>query len=533
MQTAAFDVAAAQVTVFQAFLAAARTHGKDKVILEDAERAPLTYGRTVLGALILGDKIAGFTRRAEAVGVLLPNVTGMAVTLLALNAYGRVGALLNFTSGIKNLRSAVRTACVETVLTSRRFIDIAKLQDVVAALAETEVAPGKRLKIVYLEDLRKTIGSLDKAKGVWRSLRAGAVHARHALRPDQPAVILFTSGTEGAPKGVVLTNANLVANARQIWQHAAGMLSPADVALNPLPMFHSFGLTAGALMPLLSGMKCVLYPSPLHYKQIPALVKATRATVLFATDTFLQGYGRAADKGDLDSVRFVVAGAERVKDQTRAMWSAFGTTILEGYGATECSPVLACNLPQTNTPGTVGPLLPGLEVRLEPVEGITEGGKLVVKGPNVMAGYMMADKPGVIVPPKDGWHDTGDIVAIDDRGLVAIKGRAKRFAKIGGEMVSLAAVESMISQLWPDANHVVVNMPDPRKGEQLVLVTEKGEANREALLAGAQGEGFPELWIPRSVLVVATIPLLGSGKVDFPATIEMVRQLRTPGGPAG
>jgi acyl-[acyl-carrier-protein]-phospholipid O-acyltransferase/long-chain-fatty-acid--[acyl-carrier-protein] ligase len=188
--------------------------------------------------------------------------------------------------------------------------------------------------------------------------------------------------------------------------------------------------------------------------------------------------------------------------------------------------VLACNLPPSNTPGTVGPLLPGIEHRLEPVEGIAEGGRLVVRGPNVMAGYILADRPGVVVPPNGGWHDTGDIVTVDGRGLVAIKGRAKRFAKLGGEMVSLAAVEAMVAGLWPEANHVVVSLPDPRKGEQLVLVTEKADADRDALQREARAQGFPELWVPRAILVVQQIPVLGSGKTDFPAAQAMVQERR-------
>jgi acyl-[acyl-carrier-protein]-phospholipid O-acyltransferase/long-chain-fatty-acid--[acyl-carrier-protein] ligase len=433
--------------------------------------------------------------------------------------------MLNFTAGSRNLVSAVKTGPLPVVVTSRRFVETAKLEDVLAAISETELAPGRRVRVLYLEDVRKRIGAIAKLTGLARSKSAAATHRRHRLAPHKPAVILFTSGTEGAPKGVALSNVNLVANALQIFAHAGGMLTPADTAFNPLPMFHSFGLTAGTTMPLLNGLKVVLYPSPLHYKQVPKLIRDTRATVLFATDTFLQGYARAADPDDLKSVRFVIAGAERVKDATRDMWSAHGALILEGYGATECSPVIACNLPATNRPGTVGGVLPGIEARLDPVEGISEGGRLVVSGPNVMAGYVLADKPGVIVPPPGGWHDTGDIVTIED-GLVSIRGRAKRFAKIGGEMVSLAAVEALVSSLWPESSHVALSIPDPKKGETLVLVTDAAHAAKDALLAHARAAGFAELWVPKTVIVVPQIPILGSGKVDLPATLDIVRQHR-------
>jgi acyl-[acyl-carrier-protein]-phospholipid O-acyltransferase/long-chain-fatty-acid--[acyl-carrier-protein] ligase len=510
-----FDASTTRDTLFGALVAARTRFGRAKVALEDLERQPLTYGRLVLGALVLGRKLTGVTAPGERVGVLLPNVQALPVTLFALNARGRIPAMLNFTAGVKNLRAACEVAELRTILTSRRFVEQGKLEDIVAGLEE-----GRR--IVYLEDVRATITSLDKLLGLAESAFAGAVARRSGLAPGDPGVILFTSGSEGAPKAVVLSNANLLANAGQIAQHAIGALSPADTLFNPLPAFHSFGLTAGMLLGLFHGMKVVLYPSPLHYRQIPKLIGGTGSTILFATDTFLQGYARAAGEGDLDSVRYVIAGAERVKDETRRLWAGFGTEILEGYGATECSPVLACNIPRASRPGTVGPLLPGIEWRLDPVEGIHEGGRLVVRGPNVMAGYLTAEG---IAAPEEGWHDTGDIVTVED-GFVAIRGRAKRFAKIGGEMVSFAAVESMAQGLWPDASHVVVSLPDPRKGEQLMLVTDKAQADREALLAHAKADGFPELWVPRTVLVVSGIPVLGNGKIDYPATVEMAGRLR-------
>lgn len=524
-----FDAASARTTLFSALLETVRTYGADRPALEDVERAPITYGRLVLGALVLGNALARDTRRGEVIGLMLPNVNGLPVTLFGLNAYGRVPAMLNFSAGLKNLRSAVQIGAIRRVVTSRRFIATAKLEDVIAGLSETEVTPGKKLEIVYLEDIRKKLGLKDKIGGLLRSKFAARVHKRHALGPDQPGVMLFTSGTEGTPKGVVLSNANLVSNARQIFAHAGGLLMPSDTVLNPLPIFHSFGLTAATLMPLLNGMKVVLYPSPLHYKEIPKLIAATRATVLFATDTFLQGYGRAAETDDLKSVRYVIAGAEKVKDQTRVQWGKYGATILEGYGATECSPVITCNLPHRTKPGSVGAFLPGIEYRLEPVTGITEGGRLHVKGPNVMSGYMLADKPGVLVPTKGGWHDTGDIIDVDSEGLVMIKGRAKRFAKVGGEMISLAAVEALVATMWPDANHVVLSMPDARKGEQLVLMTDKRGADRATMIAAAQAEGIPELWVPKAILVVDTIPTLATGKVDFMAANDLASNLRMSG----
>jgi acyl-[acyl-carrier-protein]-phospholipid O-acyltransferase / long-chain-fatty-acid--[acyl-carrier-protein] ligase len=520
-----FRPASPDVTIFSALLEARRAHGGGKVILRDADGTGLTYTALVTRSLILGRALAKQLKQPGPVALMLPNVAALVVSVFGLNAYGRTVALLNYTSGARNLASALATGQIRQIVTSRRFVEKANLADLIEQLGRIEVAPGRHIEISYLEDLRERIGSADKLHGAIATPFAGSVARGHRLNPATPAVVLFTSGTEGAPKGVALTNANVVTNARQIFAHADGALTAADSVVNPLPMFHSFGLTAGTLMPILAGMTVVLYPSPLHYREIPKLIGEQRVTLLFATDTFLAAYAKAAKPGDFDTLRFVIAGAEKVKESTRSLWASTRAQILEGYGATECAPVIAVNIPTANQPGSVGRTLPHIETKVVPVEGIAQGGRLCVKGPNVMAGYILPELPGVVVPPQDGWHDTGDIVTIDD-GFITIRGRAKRFAKLAGEMVSLAAVESLAATLWPEANHVVVALPDPKKGEQLILVTDKPDAGKSELLQFAQQNGFPELWVPRAILVVASIPVLGSGKTDLPATLEMVRQTR-------
>ncbi|MCG6122326.1 MAG: AMP-binding protein [Microvirga sp.] len=504
-------------SLFTALLDARASFGGNTPILEDAQRKPLTYAALVTGALALGRKLAKGTRPRERVGVFLPSVPANGVVFFGLHAFGRTPAMLNFTAGSANLVAACKLARIGTIVTSRRFVEEGDLDTPLAAIAQ-----GRR--VIYLEDVRAEITSLEKLRAAVESLFAKLLGFGKGARPDDEGVVLFTSGSEGAPKAVVLTHANLLANAEQVMQHARGVLGRTDVFFNPLPVFHSFGLTAGMLLGILHGIRVFLHPSPLHYRQIPKLLDSSGATFLLATDTFLQGYARAAGDSDLSRVRFVIAGAERVREETRRLWRRYGATILEGYGATECGPVLACNVPDRNRAGTVGPLLPGLECRLEPVEGITEGGRLYVRGPNVMAGYLDQDDPDKLLPPPDGWHDTGDIVTIVD-GIVSIHGRAKRFAKIGGEMVSLAAVETVLQELWPDHAHVVVAAPDSRKGEQLILLTEKPDADRETLLAFGRERGFPELWIPRAVLVT-TIPVLGSGKVDYAGAQATAANLR-------
>ncbi len=507
----AFDSASAQSSIFDALIAASKTYGSKKPILEDQERTPLTYLDLIRGSFALGRKISAFTSKGERVGVMLPSSSGGVVTFFALHAFGRVPTMLNFTAGIRNLKAACELAGIRTVLTSHRFVEQGKLHDLIDAL-ETMT------NVVYLEDVRATVGLADKLFAA----AAGALpkQFRTPLSPREPGVILFTSGSFGAPRGVVLSQANLVANCRQIAQHIA--LDTDWVFSNPLPIFHVFGLTGGALLPILSGLKAFQYPSPLHVKQIPPLVKDTKANVLFATDTFINQYARSAEKDELSGLTFVVCGAEKVRDETHNLiHEKFGPIpLLEGYGATECSPVIAVNTPEDNRRGTVGGLLPGMETRLEPVEGIPGGGKLLVRGPNVMSGYLRPD--GGVEPPNDGWHDTGDVVSITDDGWVKILGRVKRFAKVGGEMVSLTAAEDLAAAVWPDCRHAVVALPDPKKGERLILVTDRRDADAAPLLAHAQQIGAPELAVPRKIIRVPEIPVLGTGKTDYVALQRIV-----------
>jgi len=506
-----FDARQAQTTLFDALVDASRKYGAKKHILEDQERNPLSYTDLIRGAFALGRKIAAFTGKGERVGVMLPSSSAGVVTFFALHAFGRVPTMLNFTAGIRNLKAACDLAGVKTVLTSHRFVEQGKLHDLIDAL-ETMT------RVVYLEDVRRTIGFSDKLFAA----AAGAFPSqfRTATRPTDNGVILFTSGSFGAPKGVVLSQANLIANCRQVAQHIA--LDPNWVFFNPLPIFHCFGLTGGALLPILTGLKAFQYPSPLHIKQIPPLVKDTKANVLFATDTFINQYARSAEPDELSGLTFVVCGAEKVREETHNLINEkFGPIpLLEGYGATEASPVIAVNKPEDNRRGTVGALLPGVETRLVPVEGIPGGGQLFVRGPNVMAGYLNA--AGGLDPLDDGWHDTGDVVSITDDGWVKIKGRVKRFAKVGGEMVSLTAAEDLACAVWPDARHAVIAMPDPKKGERLILVTDRQGAEAGPLVAHAQSIGAPEIAVPRKIIRVPEIPVLGTGKTDYVALQRIV-----------
>ncbi len=491
-------------TLFEALSDAMAIRDTGKPIVLDPLGTALTYRRLIRSAQVLGARLMPLADDGQAIGVMLPNSAGVAVVFFALQSIGRVPAMLNFTAGSANVLSACKAARVATILTSRAFIEKARLEPLMAALIG-DVA------IVYLEDIRAAITFTDKIAGVLRGSEPLV-----ARKPDDAAVILFTSGSEGTPKGVVLSHRNIIANAAQALSRVDA--NGADKVFNVLPTFHAFGLTGGLIMPLLAGVPVFLYPSPLHYRIVPELIYQTNATILFGTDTFLSGYARAAHPYDFRSLRLVLAGAEPVKAATRtAYMEQFGVRILEGYGVTETAPVLAMNTPIFNRPGTVGRLSPLMQARLEPVPGVAEGGRLSVRGPNVMLGYLRAENPGVLEPPPGGWHDTGDIVTIDDQGFIAIKGRVKRFAKIAGEMVSLGAAETLAHDVWPEAHSAVVALPDARKGEKLVLVTTQAGAARAALLKAAKAQGVSELAVPAKIVIAARLPVLGSGKTDYVA----------------
>jgi len=510
MSNMMFRTTSTDRTVVEAVIEAEKINGGKWLACEDPTSGRLTYKRLLQATRILGAKLMPLALEGRAVGVMLPTSNGAAVTTLALLSAGRVPAMINFTAGAANILGACRAAEVDTILTAHAFVEKARLEKLIAALE------GK-VRIVYLEDIRKTVTFADKLRG---ALRAKKPLVKR--KPDDWAVILFTSGTEGVPKGVVLSHRNVLANVAQA--EARIDFGREDRLFMALPAFHSFGFMGGIVLPLISGVPTFFYPSPLHYRTVPELVYGICATYMFGTDTFLAGYARMANPYDFRSLRCVIAGGEPVKDSTRQVWmEKFGLRILEGYGVTETSPVVSFNTPMFNKYGTVGRLFPGTEVRLEKVEGVEEGGRLFVKGPNVMLGYLRADRPGVLERPPEGWHDTGDIVAIDAQGFIAIKGRAKRFAKVGGEMISLAAVEMLAAELWPNYVTAVVATPDDRKGERLVMITDKKAATRSDFHSYARSKHASELMLPSEIIILDKLPLLGSGKPDLMALQKFVR----------
>jgi acyl-[acyl-carrier-protein]-phospholipid O-acyltransferase / long-chain-fatty-acid--[acyl-carrier-protein] ligase len=494
-------------TLFGAFLDAKATFGARYRLVEDVRMQEESYGSLLRMAIGLARLTRRFTAESEVVGVMTPNAAPTLALILALSASKRVPAMLNYTAGMDGLRAACIAAGIKNIVASRTFVEKARLAPLLDQLTE--------VRVHYLEDLKESFGLVDRLSVFVHQYMPGVMTV--AQKPDDPAIVLFTSGSEGKPKGVVHTHASMLSNVAQI--RALADFTPLDKFMIALPVFHSFGLTCGAIMPLVSGCKVFLYPTPLHYRVIPELVYDRNCTVLFGTSTFLGNYGKHAHPYDFGRLRYVVAGAEKLSDDVRNLWiEKFGIRVLEGYGVTECAPVVAVNVPMACRIGSVGQFVPGLEYRLEAVPGVSEGGLLHVRGPNIMRGYLLYDAPGIINSSnalQDGWYNTGDIVSVDDDDFVHIRGRVKRFAKIAGEMISLEVVEQIAVKAAPGFSHAASTRTDAAKGEAIVLFSDAPALEREQLMAAAKSIGAPELAVPRVVLLIPEIPLLGTGKTDY------------------
>jgi acyl-[acyl-carrier-protein]-phospholipid O-acyltransferase / long-chain-fatty-acid--[acyl-carrier-protein] ligase len=513
MHKSAYSSVKQDTTLYSTLIEASNCFGKKHKILEDFNRDSLNYKQLITRSIILSRLIKKQTMADEHIGILLPNVNALPLLFFALQFIGRVPAMLNFTSGALAIKRACETTQIKTIYTSRRFIKNAKLENLADDLEQNYV-------LVYLEDLKQDVRLMTKLCGLFMSLNPAKYYDKQNLNtnPDKAAVILFTSGSEGHPKGVVLSHRNLLANYSQVRCHI--YFNPKELVFSCLPLFHSFGLNAGFLMPIFGGARIFLYPTPLHYRLIPELIYELGATIFFGTNTFFKGYARYAHPYDFNSLRCIVAGAEKLHDDTMKLWAnKYGLRIMQGYGVTEASPVISVNNFMSNKAGTVGRIIPDMECYIEPVDGIERGGHLVVRGPNIMQGYLLHDKPGILQPPSTkrgaGWYDTGDIAEIDDEGYITILGRAKRFAKIGGEMISLSAVEELATLTWPDVNHAAVSVYDERKGEKIILITESKDSERKKLQEIAKSKHIGELTIPKKVISVQKIPVLSTGKTDY------------------
>lgn len=496
-------------SLFQALIDAQKKFGANYQIALDTERKFLRYKDLIQKSLILGKCLNEISKDSNKIGILLPNGLPNLVSFFALSAYGKIPAMLNFSSGAANIINACKTSQINQIISSKIFLEKYKISNLLDELNRN------RIELLYLEDIKSQISTQDKMAGSLQASLINHINFLPELKPDDIAVILFTSGSESKPKGVALSHKNIQANIQQlisIFDYNPNQ----DFVFNTLPMFHAFGLTVGSILPLLTGVKTFYYSSPLHYKIIPELIHELKATVLYGTDTFLRGYAEHAPVEYFKDLKYVIAGAEKLKEDTRSIWqNKFGITILEGYGATESSPVLSINTIEANKSGTVGKLLKDIEYKLEEIPGIKNGYKLLVKGPNIMLGYFMNEKPGILQKLKDGWYDTKDIVQIDSEGFITILGRLRRFAKIGGEMVSLTAIEELASELWPNYIHAAISRNSEKKGEQVILFTSNLNATKEDFVNYINSIGLTSLMAPKEIKRIKSIPLLASGKINY------------------
>ncbi|MBR2136384.1 MAG: MFS transporter [Alphaproteobacteria bacterium] len=490
-------------TLFNRLLDAAKMFGSEHKIALDTMKKTLSYGQLLMKIYVLGAVFTKMFARSEKIGILLPNSLAGVVSFFALQSGGKIPVMMNFSLGTKPFASSIETVKLTTILTARKFIEQGHLEHL------EQEAEKAGVQIVYLEDVAGHIRLIDKIKG----LKNYWLKRRLMTDAQAPAVILFTSGSEGLPKAVVLSHENILANVLQIQLNVP--FNSKDIILNALPMFHSFGLTVGTILPLLHGVKTFFYPSPLHYRIIPEAAYDLQATAILGTDTFLYGYGRMAHAYDFFSVRFAVVGGEKLKQRTADLWmKKFGVRIFEGYGTTETSPVISVNTPMFYKENTVGRFLPNIQYQLQKVAGVAQGGKLLIKSDTVMLGYIFHSQPDVL-QKSDEWYDTGDIVTIDQEGFIEIKGRAKRFAKIGGEMVSLNAIEQLLDTLYPDISKGLIIAQDEAKGEKIVLVTADETVKLAEVKKYLKTQGMSELNCPRELFYVQALPLLGNGKFDY------------------
>lgn len=501
--------------------------------IADGQIPKLGYLRTLAGSIALAGKLRALLGKEPMTGVLLPPSVGGALTNIALQLMGKVPINLNYTASAEALASAARRCDIRHVITARAFLERFPL-----------TVPGEA---IYLEDVRGSITRLGRSIALILAVMCPARLLERLLGapgrrgPDDLAGVIFSSGSAGEPKGIMLTHHNISSNidaVLQVFPHEKG-----DCVAGILPFFHSFGFTATLWLPLCRGFQVIYHPNPLDAKTIGRLVHEYRCRFLFATPTFLQHYIRRCLPEEFGSLRYVVTGAEKLAERVReAFKTKFGIEPLEGYGATECAPVVSVNVPDFRAagffqvghkPGTIGHPLPGVCVRIvdpETMQPLPQGqpGLLLVKGPNIMKGYLgMPEKTASVL--KDGWYDTGDIASQDEDGFLTITDRLARFSKIGGEMIPHTKVEETLHSLagLTEQSLVVVGVPDESKGERLVALHTLSDVQLDELLKKLPESGLPNLWRPKpgAFYGIGEIPMLGSGKIDLQKLKALAKEL--------
>jgi acyl-[acyl-carrier-protein]-phospholipid O-acyltransferase/long-chain-fatty-acid--[acyl-carrier-protein] ligase len=496
----------------------------------------MRYGEALAGAKILMKRLKPLLKDDQMVGLWLPPSAGGALANIVVSFMGKVAVNLNYTSSPQVVRSAIQQCGIKRVLTSKLFTHKVRLD------------PGPGVELIYLEDFRKSVSAWERIRTflgvilIPRFIQEYWLLGLGKHKSADMATVIFSSGSTGEPKGVMLTHGNIAANAESMIQ--AIDPNTKDRLMGILPFFHSFGYTVTLWVPLQVGASAIFHPNPLQAREIGETCKNYRSTLFLATPTFLRSYLKRCDKDDFKSLRLLVCGAEKLPLLlAQEFQEKFGVLPLEGYGCTELSPVVAANVPDWqedaqrqigNKPGTIGRPLPGVAARVvkrdtkEPLP-MGEEGLLLVNGANVMKGYLNRDE---LTQQKlwNGWYITGDLARIDEDGFVTITGREERFAKVGGEMVPLERVEEELHQVLETTERacVVTAIPDEKRGERIIVLhLALNGKSVEQVWRGLQSRGLPPLYVPgqKDFFEVPELPILGSGKIDIKGCKEKAQEL--------
>jgi acyl-[acyl-carrier-protein]-phospholipid O-acyltransferase/long-chain-fatty-acid--[acyl-carrier-protein] ligase len=498
----------------QRFMQTAKKHSSRIAVYDKATGKDYTYGKMLIAALILKEHIGAI--RGKYVGIMLPTTMGCMLGVIGALMNGKVPVMINYSTGaIGNCLYAREKCTFKTILTSRKLLE------------KLEIEPIDHM--IFVEDILARVTTLAKLCAALKSKLPFRVLSSmvHSGPVNEISVILFTSGSEKEPKAVQLSHANILHNVDAVPQMVH--LDHNDVFICMLPLFHVFGLTTNFWLPAILGSTMVTYPNPLEYRTICDLAREYKATFITATPSFFYGYLQRSTPGDFKSVRFAIAGADKLPDKVYdGFLKKHGMHVYEGYGATETSPVISTNYPGQHKLGSIGKPIPGVQVRIvdintDKILGPNQEGKILVKGDLVMEGYL-GDLEETSLRIRNGWYDTGDIGIIDDDGYLWHRGRLKRFVKVGGEMVSLVKVESVLSRLLPeDVICCVVDIPNPTKGADVVAAVANGDFDMHKILKALKKE-LPLIAVPKHFEVIEDIPMMASGKVNFREVERICRE---------
>lgn len=498
----------------QQFVRMAKKHAKKLAVIDKTTGSRVTYSRALIGALILTSKFKAYDKGF--IGIMIPTSAGCALATVGALMSGRIPVMINYSTGAEaNAKYAQNKCEFKTIITSKALLE----------KIECPVVEG----MVFIEDIMKTITTGEKLKAALKTkLPVNMIlNSLHKGDENDTAAILFTSGSEKDPKAVQLTHLNLVSNIVDFGTYVD--INESDILLANLVFFHIFGLTVNLWVSLYYGMTMVTYSNPLDFQNISNIARDEKPTIMVGTPSFFWGYLKKSEPGDFKTLRLMVAGADKCPDALRDGWmKKHGVTLLEGYGATETSPVISVNSNEFNRPGSVGKVIPNVQVRIENFETgedckTREVGKVMVKGNLIMKGYYN-DPELTTEAINDGWYNTGDMGYFDEDDYLWHAGRFKRFVKIGGEMVSLVNVENTLEQFLPEGvSCCIVELYDELKGSIIVATTTK-EVNKTAILKKMM-DVLPNIALPRQFLVIEDLPMMGTGKIDFRSVTKIVEKM--------